>query len=213
MRRGATLLIVSMLLAACSTGGERTLPMPAADAPIPDGMARITVARASSMLYLGVSAQVMVNDQRAGSLWRGERTFADVPAGPATVAVSGSSVPGRWVTRLPTLAGGRYEIEVAPRGALFAPALMLGYLGTALDAAANVEQGGAFALAIVSAAPPIGTPAPAASPTPIAATAGDRDERLAELRRLRSRGLITDDVYREEQRRVLAPMTGIPAPR
>jgi hypothetical protein len=186
------------------------MPLTAADAVIPDGMARITVARRSSMLYLGVSAQVLVNEQRAGSLWRGERTVADVPAGPVTVAVSGSAVPGRWVTRLPTVAGGRYEIEVAPRGALFAPALMLGYVGTALDAAANVEQGGAFALAIVSATPPIGTPAPAARPAPIAATASDRDEQLAELRRLRSRGLITDDVYRDEQRRVLAPMTGAP---
>jgi hypothetical protein len=31
---------------------------------------------------------------------------------------------------------------------------------------------------------------------------------LAEIRRLRDRGLITDDIYREEQRRVLAPLTG-----
>jgi len=44
----------------------------------------------------------------------------------------------------------------------------------------------------------------------IAATAGDRDLRLAELRRLCERGLIADEVHREEQRRVLARMTGPP---
>ncbi|MBW6397488.1 hypothetical protein KPL78_06500 [Roseomonas sp. HJA6] len=210
MKRGAALLFVAILAAACASGGERTLPVPPTDAAIPAGMARITVARTSSMLYLGVSAQVLINDQRAGSLWRGERTSAEVPAGTTTVVISGPGVPGRWVTRLPTVSGGRYEIEVSPRGALFAPAMMLGYVGTALDAAANVEQGGAFSVAIVSAAPPIGTAAPAAPPAPVAATANDRDERLAELRRLRSRGLITEDVYRDEQRRVLAPMTGAP---
>jgi hypothetical protein len=129
-----------------------------------------------------------------------------------TVAVSAFGSPGRFVLQFPTVSGGRYDLLVAPRGASFAPALLFGYLGSMMDAAANPERGGSFTLAVGSATPPIGTPPLAPASLPVAASAGDREDRLAELRRLRDRSLITDDIYREEQRRVLTPLTG-PLPR
>jgi hypothetical protein len=156
-------------------------------------------------LFLGVTADVTVNEHRVGSIFRGQAGSIDAPAGTAAVSVASWSTPGRFTIRFPTVSGGRYGVEVAPRGALFGSTLALGMLGAAIDAAANPEQGGAFTLAVVSAEPPIGTPS---VPMSVAATAGSREERLIELRGLRDRGLITEAVYQEEQRRVLAPLTG-----
>ena len=68
--------------------------------------------------------------------------------------------------RFPTVSGGRYDLLVAPRGASFAPAVLFGYLGSMMDAAANPEQGGSSTLAVGSATPPIGTPPLAPEPLP-----------------------------------------------
>jgi hypothetical protein len=183
-------------LAACASPGERTLPSPTTAAPA-DGLARITVTRSPSMLYLAVPADITINDQRAGSIMLSETTQADVPAGQASVAATARANPGRSVLRLPTAPGGRYTIEVAPS---FSNGFFGGF--------ASGEQGGLFMLTITSADPPIGTPAAPIAAMPVAASApasaADREARLAELRRLRDRGLIAEDVYREEQRRILA---------
>ena len=56
--------------------------------------------------------------------------------------------------RFPTVSGGRYDLLFAPRGASFAPAVLFGYLGSMMDAAANPEQGGSSTLAVGSATPP-----------------------------------------------------------
>ena len=162
-----------------------------------EGFARVTVRRSESALFLAVSADVTVNDQRAGSIWRGESTSADVPAGPVSVAVTGSGNAGRSVVRLPAVPGGRYTIEAVPT---LANAWVYGMAGG--------DQSGPFTLAIVSADPPVGTQAAPTAATPVSAAVpaspAEREARLAELRRLRDRGLITEDVYRDEQRRVLA---------
>jgi hypothetical protein len=84
--------------------------------------------------------------------------------------------------------------------------MMLGYLGAALDAASNPEQGGLFQLAVVAADPPLGTPGQVATdiPTPgMYQTPEARREALEEVRRLRREGLITDDVLRDQQRHIL----------
>lgn len=205
MHRLLSALAVLLILSGCAAGGPRTLPVPGA--MVPEGFARVTLARTPDLLFLALAADATVNDQRAGSLFRGQSTAADVPAGTTTVAVTAFGAPGRFALRFPTLPGGRYEVEIAPRGSSMLPGITLGLIGSMLDAVANPEQGGQFTLTIVSASPPIGSPMPA---PPIAATAVDREDRLAELRRLRDRGLITEDVYREEQRRVLAPLSGTP---
>lgn len=192
-----------LLLTACAAG-ERVLPAPAPGSGIPEGFARVTVTRTNDALFLGLAADVAVNDQRAGGIWRGASTMADVPAGQTTVAVTAFGSPGRSVVRFPTVQGGRYTLEVAPRGSSFMPVMALGYLGALLDGVASGEQGGSFSLSITSASPPIGTPAAPALAAPPVLSAADREARLTELRRLRDRGLITDDVYREEQRRALA---------
>lgn len=207
MRLFLPALALLVLLAGCASGGNRTLPVPAVAAPVPEGFARVTVTRTNDLLFLALAAEVAVNDQRAGALYRGDTTTADVPAGTTTVAVTAFGAPGRFVLRFPTVSGGRYELQAAPRGASVMPGMTMGLFGSMLDAAANPEQGGQFALAIVSAVPPIGSPPPTPPALSVTATAGDREERLAELRRLRERGLITEEVYREEQRRVLAPLT------
>lgn len=196
------------ILAGCASGAQRTLPQPVESLPPGPGMARVAVVRTTDMLFLGLGAEVSINDQRAGTIWRGERTVADVPAGLTTVAITAFGSPGRFVLRFPTVPSGIYGLEVAPRGASFAPAMLFGYLGAMMDAASNPEQGGSFTLSAVSATPPIGTPPPPPAPVSVVATAGDREDRLLELRRLRDRGLISEDVYRDEQRRVLGPLTG-----
>lgn len=204
MVRFALQLSMLGLLAGCAAG-ERTLPGPSPSSTIPDGHARIIVTRTSDALFLGLPADITVNDQRAGSIWRGETTTADVPAGQTAVAVTAFGAPGRSVVRVPTVTGGRYTLEVAPRGSSAVPFIALGYLGSMLDGAASGEQGGTFSLTITSATPPIGTAATTATSAPAPAlSAEDRERRLAELRRLRDRGLITEDIYREEQRRALA---------
>lgn len=149
------------------------------------------------MLYLAVPADITINDQRAGSVMLSETTQADVPAGQTSVAVTARANPGRSVIRFPTVPGGRYTIEVEP-------SLSNGFFG----GFSSGEQGGLFLLTITSADPPIGTQAAPTAATPVAAAVpaspAEREARLAELRRLRDRGLITEDVYRDEQRRVLA---------
>jgi hypothetical protein len=151
-------LVVVALLAGCSSGQQRVLPPPAVGSSVPEGMARITVRRTDEVLFLGLGADIAVNDQSLGSIFRGESTGADVPAGLTTVAVNAFGSPGRFVLRFPTVSSGHYDLQVAPRGSSFMPVMLYGYLGAAVDASANPEQGGSFTLAIVSAQPPIGTP-------------------------------------------------------
>lgn len=174
---------------------------------IPRGQARLTVQRTTNLLYAGAPANVAVNEQRAGTLWRGESVLVDMPAGTTTVSVSSPNGPGRWTTRFVTAPGGSYRLELGVRGASYTSAFMLGYLGAALDAASNPEQGGMFQLAVVAADPPLGTVAPTVAPdVPVApqhATPEARREALEEARRLRREGLISDDVLREQQRRIL----------
>lgn len=190
------MLVACVLLAGCAGGSPPAMIAPP-DAPVPPGMARITVTRSMDMLFLGVTADITVNEQRLGSVFRGQGGSIEVPAGVASVSTTSWSTPGRFTIRFSTVPGGRYDVEVAPRGALLGPSLALGMLGAALDAASNPEQGGAFTLAVISATPPIGSRPPPLSPAA-------RDGRLLELRQLYDRGLITDEVLRAEQSRALA---------
>jgi hypothetical protein len=190
-------------LVGCAARWEPAIPLADPASDIGAGNARITVERTQTALYLGAPANVAINEQRAGGLWRGDRVVVDVPAGQTTISVSSPGNPGRWTTRVPTVSGGRYQIELGVRGASYMPALMFGYLGSALDAASNPEQGGIFQLTVVSADPPIGaTRAAQTAPAPTSPEA--RREALEELRRLRRDGLISEEVYREGQRRSLA---------
>jgi hypothetical protein len=203
MMRALALAFLVLGLAACAAGNR--VPAPTVpDAPLRDGLARVTVTRTTDMLFVALAADISINDQRAGNLWRGETTVADVPAGQTAVMVTAFGSPGRSAVRFPTVPGGRYTVEVAPRGSSFVPVMALGYVGAMLDGAASGDQGGSFTLSITSAVPAIGTVAAPAPPPAAILTAQEREARLIELRRLRDRGLITDDVYREEQRLTLS---------
>jgi hypothetical protein len=103
--------LVVILLTGCTSGGGRTLPAPVADAPIPEGMARFSVTRTNDILFLALGADIAVNEQSAGSIFRGESTSAEVPAGVTTVTVSAFSSPGRFVLRFTTVSGGRYDLQ------------------------------------------------------------------------------------------------------
>jgi hypothetical protein len=88
------LVALVILLTGCATGGVRTLPAPVAGSPIAEGMARVSASRTSDLLFLALGADIAVNDQSAGSIFRGESTSAEVPAGMTTVAVSAWGSPG-----------------------------------------------------------------------------------------------------------------------
>ncbi len=202
------MVAAALTVGGCSSAWQRTMPEADAASTIVPGQARVTIQRTTNLMYAGGAANVAINEQRAGGLWRGESMTIDVPAGTTAVSVTTPTAPGRWTTRFQTVSGGRYHLELGVRGASYTSTLMLGYLGAALDAASNPEQGGSFQLAIVAADPPLGTAASSAvgGDRPVSGaltTAEGRREALEEARRLRREGLITDDVLRDQQRRIL----------
>jgi hypothetical protein len=73
-----SLAVALLTLTGCAPGGERTLPAPVADSPIPEGMVRISANRTNDILFLALGADIAVNDQSAGSIFRGQSTSAEV---------------------------------------------------------------------------------------------------------------------------------------
>jgi|GEM_PF-5706443 len=139
-----------LLLPACSTGIASRDGL-----PLESGMARVALVRSGDPTLGSLGAEIAVNGVPVGTLGRGQRAAVDVPAGPVTI-MARTTAPGQWVLRIPAVAGGRYEVEVAPRALAALPAAGFGTLGMLGEAAVNPEASGSFALTLVSAAPPLG---------------------------------------------------------
>jgi hypothetical protein len=132
-----TVGIAALGLAACAAGAVG----PAANEPVPAGMAQIVVTRSSDLLYLGAPATVEVNGERFADLAVAETRSVAVRPGSALVTVSAWSAPGRYTLRFNAEADRRYRLHVTPRSEQMAAGMAAGFVGQA------IEGGGPFRVA------------------------------------------------------------------
>jgi hypothetical protein len=132
--------MLALGLAACSTMSEvETSAL--ANAPIPEGKARVIINRQSTALYVGSPATISLNGQNVADVGSGGRAVFDVPAGSNVLAVSAPLYPGEYKFKLDAARGQTYALEVGPRDASVGPAVLFGIIGGAIDAAANENSG------------------------------------------------------------------------
>lgn len=112
-----------------------------AKAPIPQGKARVTVTRPSTVLYVGSPATISLNGQSVADVGSGGSAVFDVPAGANVISVSALLYPGEYKLKLDAASGQTYALEVGPRDASIGPAVLFGVVGGAIDAAANENSG------------------------------------------------------------------------
>ncbi len=186
-------------------------------AAIPPGKVRLTITRSSAFLYLALSARVDVNGQRIANLGRGD-TFSDVfDAGKLVITTDHWSSPGKFTVAINAEPGAEYKLELSPREASFLPGALFGIVGLAVDAAVE-NNSGLFKLVIqdvrktfeagkLRSPEPPATNIPAspkeALPTPSDKRPSPTEEKLAELKQLYDKGLISHDIYLEKQREIL----------
>lgn len=120
---------------------------------IAPGKARVTITRTDDFLFVGMGAAITLNGREVANLSAGGRTTFDMPSGSNEIAVSAWGHPGRYAVKVQAVAGQKYALEVAPRGATVAPTLLFGMVGSAIEASSSGEgKAGAFELRAPGAA-------------------------------------------------------------
>jgi len=150
--------VLTLTLAGCGSTGSETAAL--ALTPVPEGKARVTITRTSSLMYAGAPATITLNGQTVASIATGGSTIVDVPAGANILAASAWSYPGQFSVKLNAAPGQKYALEVSPRSASLGPGMLLGPIGGAIDASVN-ENAGAFEMKFVAKPQPSGTVAEA----------------------------------------------------
>lgn len=148
-------VVLVLALAGCSTMSEvETASL--AQAPIPNGKARVTIKRPGTVLYVGTAATISLNGQTVADIGSGGSAVFEVPAGTNVLKATSLLYPGEYSFKLDAQPGQSYVLEVAPREASVGPAVVFGVLGGAIDAATN-ENSGLFEIRKPSARPSQGT--------------------------------------------------------
>lgn len=167
------------------------------ESAVPPGKARLAIARTSAFLYLTLSARVDVNGQRIADLGRGETYSGVFDAGRLSITTDHWSSPGKFTVALNAESGAEYKLELSPREDSFLPGALFGIVGLAVDAAVE-NNSGLFKLVIkdVQKSAAVGNAEGTKPPTV--------EERLAELKKLYDKGLLSHEIYVERQREILA---------
>ncbi|MEQ8825199.1 MAG: hypothetical protein RIC14_12580 [Filomicrobium sp.] len=137
--------VMCVLLAGCAGGAGDTNLVTGA---IPEGQARVSVTRPSSIVYAGAPATITVNGKKAADVWAGATSSFNVPSGSVVIAASAWSYPGEFKINLNAVPGKTYKLVVEPRSNSLLPGAALGPIGGVIDASVN-ENAGAFQLRVI----------------------------------------------------------------
>lgn len=189
-------LSVTVFLVACASGPPLK-PFPSEKVSASEG--RIHIARTTDFLYMALAARVSVNGAIVGALPRGGVTFADVAPGIVTVRVDHPTSPGAFAIQFQVKPGTTYNVEVSPRGGSFIPGAFFGVIGLSVDASIT-ENSGLFMVKLASVKEGVNSPVQHQESVPNAPI----EEQLKRLKNLKEKGLIDEEVYKEEQKRILS---------
>lgn len=188
--------------------------------PASPGKSNIDIYRTEDLLYMAAKATVDINGERVAELWRGESFSANYDPGRLVITTDSWGSPGEFTLVITTEPDTEYLLEISPREELMNSALF-GYAGAIVDAEVN-ENSGPFKLTIKKvtrnnrvnpAYLPNKTQAPTSIDKPnepkvieedlVSKTPSTLREKLDELKHLYESGLISEDVYLEQQRKLL----------
>ncbi len=189
------LIVASVLLTSCASG-PTPRPIPRDD--VSSAKSRIILTRTDDFLYLALDARVSVNSKVVASLPRGETTYVDINPGGATVRVDHPTSPGAFAISFPARPGRVYRIEVSPRSESFLPGAMLGIIGSSIDASIT-ENSGLFMVKNLSY-----EVEEKSSRGRQLNSEEDKRRKLQDLKKLKDDGLIDEDVYKEQQLKILS---------
>jgi len=139
----ALILAVLPALGGCGSDGKETAAL--ALTPVPSGKARISIHREDTIIYAGCPAAVKANGADVASIASGGKALFDVPAGDLVLAASCWTYPGDFAIRFKAEPGRTYAFALGPRQEGIATGLLLGVVGTAIQASIS-ENTGAFSL-------------------------------------------------------------------
>ena len=169
-----------------------------------DKTAEITITREKAVLYSGLKTRINVNSNLVSKLGNGKTTKFYVSEGTNTFSVSGFGFPGQSSVTFRVKAGETYSLYVASRKSSFWAMMGGGALGvgtlwsTALESSLNETEGGGFRISLIDTSE---------RRTEEANDVIKNDEgietQLKELKDLFEKGLITEELYKEEQKRIL----------
>lgn len=171
------------------------------------------------MQYSGRASAIKLDANSLGSCEYGGFSAFDVAPGKHVLTVDMWDSPGTCDLQIEVTAGNRYFFQIRPRSANLTGALVGGLIGMAVESY-GLQCGGAFSVHLVpeeyatakladlrmteaSTLPPAGALQPVSTPAVQSGTSESVEQRLTELKRLRDAGLITEDVYQDQQRRAL----------
>ena len=169
-----------------------------------DKTAEITITREKAVLYSGLKTRINVNSNLVAKLGNGKTTKFYASEGTNTFSVSGFGFPGQSSVTFRVKAGETYTLYVASRKSSFWAMMGGGALGvgalwsTALESSLNETEGGGFRISLIDTSE---------RRTEEANDVIKNDEgietQLKELKDLFEKGLITEELYMEEQKRIL----------
>lgn len=169
-----------------------------------DKTAEITITREKAVLYSGLKTRINVNSNLVAKLGNGKTTKFYASEGTNTFSVSGFGFPGQSSVTFRVKAGETYTLYVASRKSSFWAMMGGGALGvgtlwsSALESSLNETEGGGFRISLID--------------TSERRTKETNDNikndegiesQLKELKDLFEKGLITEELYKEEQKRIL----------
>jgi hypothetical protein len=136
----AQVLSIAVVLGGCSSSTVESAAPNLAPA-IPAGKAQLTINRVTGITGALTKAMIDVNGQRLGDFGKDEGYSTFVSPGRTTVAVSGTTPPGRYAISFMTTAGKVYRLQITARPDGYAPEKASGPFAYDL-----VENEGAFKL-------------------------------------------------------------------
>jgi hypothetical protein len=136
----AALALTVSTVAGCG-GGTGPEANALALAPLPKSHARLKIHRESNLMGMAVDVRVTIDGREVAGLGNDETKVFTIPAGTHQIAVDHWSHPGTSKLTLNAKQGTLYEVEVAVRGDAAAAGLMFGVVGTAVESAANGNDG------------------------------------------------------------------------
>lgn len=134
------LALTASVLAGCG-GGTSPEADALASVPLPKSHARVKLHRESNLMGMAVDVRVTIDGREVASLGNDGTKIFTLPAGKHQIAVDHWSHPGTSKLTLDAKAGTLYEVEVTVRGDAAAAGLMFGVVGTAVESAANGDDG------------------------------------------------------------------------
>jgi hypothetical protein len=137
----ASFALAASMLAGCAGGGLEPDAAALAAAPLPKSQARVKIHRESNIMGMAVDVRLTIDGKEMAGLGNDETKVFNLPAGTHLIAVDHWSHPGTSKLTLNAKPGVVYHVEVAVRGEAAAAGMMFGIVGTAVESAANGDDG------------------------------------------------------------------------